>query len=190
MTTQPVYIVDIIGDVVQKTQAAILAAIQANEAAALGTTNIQAINYQYGPFEELIETLAQYDTDINLRNQKYPLIYLVTDFKEQRGRQAGVYADTRLNIAICHQTEPTYKSAERKAKVFAPVLYPIYYQFMEEITKHSMTMAGSPDMLQHDKTDRYYWGTRELGTSRNKLADYVDAIEIENLQAKFDYQPC
>lgn len=188
--TKLVYIVDIIGEVVQAVQVSILATIQANEAAALGTTNIQAINYQFGPFEELIETLAQYDTDINLRNQKYPLIYLVTDFKEQRGQQAGVYANTRLNIAICHQTQPAYKSAERKANVFEPVLYPIYYAFMEQLTKNSLTMAGSPDLLQHDKTDRYYWGTKELGTSRSKLADYVDAIEIENLQAKFDYQPC
>jgi hypothetical protein len=190
MTTQPVYIVDIVGEVVQKAQAGILATIQANETSILGATSIQAINYQFGPFEELIETLAQYDTDLSLRYQKYPLVYLVTDFTEQRGRLPGVYADTRLNIAICHQTSATYKSIERKEKVFEPVLYPIYLRFMEELSKHPMTMPGSDDMIQHDKTDRYYWGTRELGTSKNKLADYVDAIEIQNLQLKFDYQPC
>jgi len=190
MTTQPVYIVDIIGEIVQKVQALVLQKIQMNETSALGSTNIQAINYQYGHFEELIETLAQYDADINLRNQKYPLVYLVTDFTEQRGRLAGVYADTRLNIAICHQTKADYKSAERKQKVFEPVLYPIYYELIEQFSKHLMTMAGSADLLQHDKTDRYYWGTRELGTPKNKLADFVDAIELQNLQVKFDYQPC
>lgn len=194
MITQPVYIVDIVGQVVQKVQAEVLAIIKANELAALGVTGINQINYQYGHFRELIQTMAQWDTDPSLRTQKYPLIYLVQDFKEARGKGAGVYADVSLNIIICHQTDPTYKVTDRMTNVFKPVLYPIYYSLIKQLTKNNLTFAVSPDLVPHDKWDRSYWGTLQLNTggSDHKLAlnDFVDAIDIQNLQLKIDYQPC
>lgn len=196
MITKPVYIVDIVGQLAQATQTEVLATIQANETAALGRTSIQNINYQYGHFRELMQTLAQWDTDPNLRMQKYPLIYLVQDFKESRGKAAGVYADVSLNIIICHQTEADYKAMDRMAKVFKTVLYPIYYSLLKQISKHSLTFAASPDLIPHDKTDRLYWGANSIssdktgGTDRTMLNDFVDAIDIQNLQVKIDYQPC
>lgn len=191
--TKPVYIVDIIEAVVQKVTTKILATIQENEANILGSSLITTINYQYGHFRELIQTLAQWDSSPALRVQKYPLVWLVTDFGEDRGRKPGVYADVNLNIVICHQTDGQYKSAERKEKVFVPVLYPIYYTLMDQFAKSDMTFAASPDLISHSKWDRYYWGTSKLvgaGNDRSALNDFVDAIELQNLSLKIDYQPC
>jgi len=193
MTTQPVYIEDIIGAVVQEVQVEVLATIQQNETAALGTTGIQNINYQYGHFRELIETLAQWDSDLSLRSMKYPLVYLVGDFRESRGRLAGVYADISPTVIICHQTEATYKVTDRMANVFKPVLYPIYYSLLKQLAKSSMIFAASPDLISHDKWNRKYWGTGPIetgGSDKLALNDYVDAIEIQNLQLKIDFQPC
>lgn len=182
------------GAVVQAVQTEVLVTIQRNEVAAIGSTKIQTINYQYGHFRELIQTLAQWDTDLSLRSQKYPLVYLVQDFKEGRGRAAGVYAEVSLNVIICHQTEGDYKVSERMPNVFKPVLYPIYYSLMKQLTKNNLTFAASPDLVPHDKYDRAFWGTSKLvgagGTDRSVLNDYVDAIELQNLQLKIDYQPC
>jgi hypothetical protein len=188
MTTQPVYIVDVIGAVVDKVRSLTVAKIQQNETAALGVTGITTINYQYGHFKELIQTLAQYDLSNSQRFEKYPLIYLVQDFREQRGRQPGVYSEVSLNIVICHQTDANYKITDRMNKVFKPVLYPIYYSLIEQLTKSNLTFASSPDMVQHDKYDRSYWGSDVI--DKNMLNDYVDAIDIQNLQLKIDYQPC
>lgn len=191
MTTKPVYIVDIIGAVVQAVQTKVLATIQANEQAAIGATLIQAIDYQYGHLEELIVTLGQMDADPSLRYQKYPMVYLVQDFREQRGRQAGVYAEVSLNIIIAHQTDATYKITDRYAKVFKPVLYPIYNELIQQLAKSITTLQGSEDMIPHDKYDRSYWGTQSVGgNTRNKLNDFVDAIELQNLSLKINYQPC
>lgn len=193
MITKPVYIEDIFGDVVSKTQTDVLSKIQAAETAALGQTGIQNINYQYGHFRELIQTLAQWDTDLSLRSQKYPLVFLVGDFKESRGKKAGVYADISPNIVICHQTEATYKATDRMAKVFKPVLYPIYYSLLNQLSKCSMTFAASPDLISHDKWNRKYWGTGPIqtgGSDNLMLNDFVDAIDIQNLELKIDYQPC
>lgn len=193
-TTKPVYIVDLIGTVVQAVIAEVLEQIQAAELDALGATNITTINYQYGHFRELIVTLGQWDTDPTLRMGKYPMIYVVQDFVEHRGKLAGVYADLTLQVIICHQTEDDYKIGERYVNVFKPVLYPIYYSFMKQLALSPMTFPSSPDLIAHDKWDRSFWGTSKVvgsgGTDRSVLNDFVDAIDIQNLQIKIDYQPC
>jgi hypothetical protein len=57
-----------------------------------------------------------------------------------------------------------------------------------------MTFPSSPDLIAHDKWDRSFWGTSKVvgsgGTDRSVLNDFVDAIDIQNLQLKIDYQPC
>ena len=167
-TTKPVYIVDLIGTVVQAVIAEVLAQIQANETAALGTTGI--------------------------RVAKYPMIYVVQDFVEHRGKLAGVYADINLQVIVCHQTDGDYKITDRYTNVFKPVLYPIYYSFMKQLALSNMTFPSSPDLISHDKYDRSFWGTSKVvgsgGTDRSVLNDFVDAIDIQNLQLKIDYQPC
>lgn len=194
MTTQPVYIVDVMAAIVQAVSTEVLTTIQANETAVMGRTAIRAINYQYGHFRELIQTLAQMDLSTDLRFQKFPLVYLAMDFKETRGKLAGVYADVSLNVLICHQTDGNYKVADRYVNVFKPVLYPIYYSLIKQISKSPMTFPASADMIPHDKWDRSFWGTSKQagsgGTDRSVLNDYVDAIDIQNLQFKIDYQPC
>jgi hypothetical protein len=189
--TKPVYIADIIGSAVALSQTEILAIIQANETAALGSTSIQAIDFQYGHLDELIQTLAQKDADPQARFLKYPLVYLVQDFRERRGRQPGVYAELNLNIIIAHQTEATDKITDRYAKVFKPVLYPIYYSLIKQLATIPQTLQGNQDVIPHDKWDRSYWGTQAVGgNTADTLNDYVDAIEIQNLDLKINYQPC
>jgi hypothetical protein len=195
LNTTPTYLVDIIAAVVAAVQSEVLGTIQANETAVLNSASrIQKINYQYGHPRELIQTLSQNDLSPQFNQLKYPLIYLYMDFREQRGRTPGIYADTQLNFAICHQTEGDYKAADRYVNVFKPVLYPIYYSLMKQLTKSPLTVQGDQDMLQHDKWDRMFWGTSKVvgggGTDRSYLNDFVDAIEIQNLALKINYQPC
>jgi hypothetical protein len=189
--TKPVYIADIIGMVVSLVQTEVLATIQANETVALGATSIQAIDFQYGHRVELIQTLAQKDSDPQQRFLKYPLVYLVQDFRERRGREVGVYAEVSLNIIIAHQTESTDKITDRMAKVFKPVLYPIYYSLIKQLATIPQTLEGYQDQISHDKWDRSYWGTQAVSSNTaNVLNDYVDAIDIQNLDLKINYQPC
>lgn len=182
-----VFVVDIIGEVVNATKAAVLATIQANETTAIGLpTGIATINYQYGHYNELMETLFQYDQSPDDRVKKYPLVWLRTDFRERRGQQGGIYAEVFLNLCIMHHTTQTYKSTERKAKVFEPVLYPIYYELLNQLYKHHLVFVQSDEMISHDKYDRYYWGN----TKQGKTNDFVDAIELDNLQLKISYINC
>lgn len=180
---KPVYIGDIIRDVITCITPGILPTIQANEIAALGKTGITTINFQKGHAMELISTLAMLEKSPQLRDTKYPLVWLVQDFKEPRGQKAGIYASVMLNIVIAHQTVNTYTITDRDAKVFKPVLYPIYYALLDGLNDDSRhIMRGPLEVPPHTKTDLAYMGKQAIGgTSANVLNDFVDAIDISGL---------
>lgn len=189
---KPVYIVDIFQEVVMATAAKVLNTIIQNETAALQSSTITGINFQKGHKAELIETLLQMDRSPEYQAKKYPLVYLVQDFTEQRGRQAGVYAETFLQVLICHRTQPDRKVDDRYSQVFKPVLYPIYYELLQQLAQHKLVVTGDADALRHDKTDRVYWGRQRAGgpNDANQLTDFVDAIELNNLNIKFNFKTC
>lgn len=193
---QPLYVVDVIGEVVAAMQdknnpREVLSQIIKNEAAALEDgTLITNINYQKGYFEELIETLFQMDRDPESALLKYPLIYLVQDFTEDRNKP-DIYGALMLDIVILHQTQQTYKIDDRYAKVFKPVLYPLYYSFLDELCAHKSVMNYPAQALYHYKTDRSYWGraSKSQGTpGKPQINDFVDGMELNkiNLQLNFN----
>lgn len=198
-----VYIDDIIEEVVEEAQNAVfnpflplsqqktlLETIQDNEEAALGSTSIQQISFSKSSFDELIETLSQKDRSPEERFNKYPLVHLVQDIAVERGQDVGLYGSSSLNIIFIHQTVQTYKIEDRDEKVFKPVLYPIYYMFLEQLKKSNWIFGTDVGEFRHRFIKRAFWGNRNLEGSKNILNDYVDAIEIQNLQIKFNYTNC
>lgn len=186
---KPIYVTEILRDVVDSFTPSILPIIQANETIALQRQNssyasrISTINYQYGHPKELIGTLAQLDKSAQLKFTKYPLVYLYMDFGEDRNKMLGSYATVNLNIILLHQTQDVYKMQERMEYVFKPVLYPIYYALLNAITLHPYVNEGNPQELKHKMFIRGYWGQERIGgTDGNNLNDYVDAMDITNLQ--------
>lgn len=194
-----IYVTDIMGEIVEAamngkygTYDSLLEAIQANETAVFNKpSKIETINYQHGSKIELIETLAQMDKSPDARFEKYPLVYLVQDFTEDRGKDSAVYAEVSLNIIIAHQTKADYKISNRMEKVFKPVIYPIYEQLLKYIAKSKWIHEAHKDTIRHRKTDRAYWGRRSVGgNDANKLSDYLDAMELENVALKINFSNC
>jgi hypothetical protein len=190
----PIYLVDIISDVVASVQADVLTAIQANETAAINLdTQIQTVNYQYGHKSELIETLYQMDKTDLTAYSKYPCIFLVMDFKETVGGTPGIYANAVLNVIIMHHSTIDDKTTDRYVKVFKPVLYPLYLSFLKALSKHKAVHVYNVQSLKHDKYDR---PKNLVGNNKNSdenemfVNDYVDAIEIQNLNLLINSSTC
>ncbi len=201
IATAPVYIDDIVGEIVQATSDAIvsknpnktlLQTIQANETAALGATMIQQIRYSKSSFDELIETLAQADGSGEERFNKYPLIHLVQDLYIERGQDIGLFGSAPLNIILIHQTDNKYKIEDRDEKVFKPVLWPMYYELLNQFKKSKWVFGSEFETgeFRHRVIKRAFWGNRQLEGRKNKLNDYVDALEIQNLNIKFNFSNC
>jgi hypothetical protein len=191
MKIKPIYIVDVIAEVVADAAESVLSDLQANEIALFGRTTIETVNYQKGHKIELIETLREMSSTRTQEPRRYPCIYLVQDFREDMNPRTGIYCDVSLSLIIMHHTDMNRKVDDRYTKVFVPVLYPLYGAFMQALAKHPLIQQSQSDKIEHNKTDRVYWGRQAVG-GNNALAltDYLDAIEISNLNLSFYFKTC
>jgi len=150
------------------------------------------INYIYGHLQEIREILIAMALDPNryptgdptqvVSPVRFPLIALILDISEQKGRQRDVSSEIRCNIIIAQKTLPKYRAADRMTNVFKPTLYPIYEEFLNAVSASGYFKERHADLLEHTKIDRMYWGREGLqGNEANKAEDHIDAIEIQDL---------
>jgi hypothetical protein len=140
------------------------------------------INYVYGRQSQIIQKLQDMNDSINNKDGKYPLIAAYMDFPERRGN--GYYASLVFpKIIICALTVRTNYADVRYSENFRPVLYPIYYEFLHQLSIHPQIVEHDENDIPHTKWDRV--GTLPIGAD---LQDYVDAIEINNLALTISLQ--
>lgn len=164
----PVYIVEIIGQVAQRVSDALL------------PTLAKPIFYTYGRPTQITTTLQELTQSIP-QTAKYPLIALFQDFPETRGNQNGYYANVTFpKIVIATLSDKSKKNQARYDDNFKPTLYPIYQEFMKQLARHSEIIIQDPNDIPHVKWDRP--GTLPAAEGFN---DFIDAIEITNLQLTF-----
>lgn len=171
----------------QKVSPLILQYIQDAETAALGLpSQIKAVNYYHGHIWELIQHLQEVAGNPNADQNKYrfPLVWLPEDIQYNINPRG--YSTATVRLIICHKTQQDYKSAVREQKVFEPVLRPIADILITQIANDRRHFViSSRANMEFDYTERKYWGREQFGdgttNTANKLQDYVDAIDIQNL---------
>ena len=182
---KPIYIVDYFKDIVSAVSAKLLSELKAHD------NVITGVHYQHGHPREIIETLTQMTDGIASRFDKYPLIALFQDFPEDVTGN-GFYADVTLHFIIARGTEATYKADQRYDKNFKPILYPVYFEFMEQIRlSKKFEIVSAANTYPHKKIDRLYWGREGLyGGEGNTFNDRLDCIEIKDLKLRVKTQNC
>lgn len=141
-----------------------------------------AIHYEHGHLLEIVNTLRGMGSDPVLDPQRYPCVCLLQDIDEDRNISTVADYKVNLNLIIVGLSEPNDVAEQRLTKVYIPVLYPIYEALQEAIIKSGYFKAVSLGDIPHGKTDRMYWGKKGLaGNEGNIFGDWVDAIEIQNL---------
>ncbi len=181
--TYPIPVVQMMGNIVTAVQAAILTQLQG------ANSDIVAINYLFGHPLELIATLQEKQKSPTSKMNIYPLVMLFTDIPEHWGNPGGYYADVTLQMVIAYSSKPDLKAADRLTKNFLPILLPIYQELMKQIVASGYFVTQNQKGLKHIKLDRYYWGKTGLyGNTANQFNDFLDAIEIKDLQLKLTNQ--
>jgi len=133
------------------------------------------INYIYGRQSQILRKLQDMNDSINYRDGKYPLLALYMDFPEKRG--LGYYSNLVIpKIIIATLTTQTDFPEVRYEQTFKPVLYPIYLEFMHQLSVHPNVIEHDENAIPHTKWDRV--GTLPIGQD---ITDYIDAIEVNNL---------
>lgn len=178
-------IVEMFGEVVAATEAKLLAYLKTVN------STIQQIHYEYGHPKEIIRVLATMSDTREYEFKKYPLVALFQDFPEDGGRDFTYKANGRFTVIIANQTEPTYTAEERYTKNFKPLLYPIYEELINQLSRSRNFLTKSRKSIVQSKIDRPFWGREGLyGNEANKFGDNLDCIEIRNLELKVRYKRC
>lgn len=173
MNAAPLFIVDIIGEVVAAADAVLFPTLGKH------------ILYEYGRSIQILTELQKLNDGITTKNGKYPLFALFQDFPEDNSGSSGYYCTVRFpKISIATLTQSTDTPPKRYAQTFKPILYPIYEEFLRQLMRHKNIVGNDPAAISHIKWDRP--GTQPEGDKMgSNFNDYVDAIEIQNLQLTF-----
>lgn len=151
-------------------------------------SSISQLHYMHGPVQELYETLAQMQEGQTTPAKRWPLVWLVEDITQTRNTPDGFYASLRLRVVIAFPTKATYKSAEREAAVFVPILRPVYWNLLNAISRTGAFNRPLVEQIPHKMTERKRWGNDEK--TADALTQFVDAIDIEDLELNVTYEYC
>jgi len=168
ITQPPIYVVDVIKEVVEKTSLKVY-------------NSTTAIDFQPGRSAQILKELQKITQAIatSTRSGKYPLVALFYDFPQDKGNGYPITV-TIPKLSIATLTDNNDKVLDRYAKTFKPVLYPIYWELLRQLARHRNIVGNDPASFAHQLWERP--GNQPEGQNFN---DYLDALELQNLQLTF-----
>ncbi len=180
----PVYIDEIITDCVAKASTKLLPSLQAVD------SNIQQIHFEHGHPLEIIGIMKSMSEAIAKKPMRYPLVALFRDFP-QKPKQGFAFV-ANVQIFIMTRTKPEYYSNQRKEKSFKPILYPILNELIHQMElSGKFLFDGGMQNSWDEQIDHYFWGRESVfGSQANIFSDWIDCIEIKNLNLKTYLKNC
>lgn len=144
--------------------------------------------YQCGRRNEIADSLAAMDKQVNKKDQKYPVIALILDTEEP---VVNSLVNWNLTVVIATLSDKTSSSKQRYDKTIKPVLVPIYEDFLRALKQSGLFVwPGNQAYPPHTRTIRPYWGTPKTeGNEKLILDDPLDAIEITELKINSTNKP-
>lgn len=171
-----VYWVDIIEDIVDEVRSD-----SSNPASG------EAPYYLHGHPVDVMNQMTLREKSDQLKFKKWPLIALFQDFEESYGASPLTQSEVSLNIIIATNTKADFFAAQRYDQSFRTTLQPLYELFITKLvsSKKFKDLVPGINNVPHTKIDRLYWGTDSgTGNTSHKFPDYIDAIEIRDLNLK------
>lgn len=135
------------------------------------------VYFDYGTRVEMNKKLIERESGISSKGKKYPLIWLLTPFKEVHDDGSGYYCSLPdVSLFLVEYSDSSSTSQERKLKTFVPRLYPMYKALVNGFEASPYFDVG---MMKHEKTDfPYYDGRDGKNQDANLFGDYLDVIQV------------
>lgn len=168
--SKPIYVVEEV--------AAVVAAV----AARLATP----VYYFFGHLREITTRFQELTNSTTDKDKMFPCVVLFTDIPVRQNQPPGTYGTASLNLIIANFTQQNYTAQQRLDNNFKPVLYPIKKEFFRQMERH--LQFTYPNEISYTEIDRYYYGATV--DSKNQFNDFIDCIEIQNLQVIIKNKTC
>ena len=141
--------------------------------------------FHFGSFKYVQGKMIEATKNSNYADY-FPMVMMVTegfdyDMELDDGKQ-----EYPLQIVIVDLTKQNYTTQQSLDNVFIPVLNPIY---VELINKLKVYYSNEFSRLPHNKKDHFFYSAEEA-KDQNKLAEYLDAVEITDLDFIIDLNSC
>lgn len=146
------------------------------------------VSYLFGDWEYMSNQLVAWGKSPDTCRLKFPIICLLSPFTEDRTEER---ARVELEFYIIVNTEKDYTNEDRELISFERVLRPIYRLFMEEIGRDGRFVHDYRGVVPHRYTENYRYGrVGVLGADGKPFRDFIDAIEIKNLELTIKKTKC
>jgi hypothetical protein len=142
----------------------------------------------HGHIREIANELVNRSKTAEYREQKYPCIMLLEDFRETHLDDKAWDMEADIQILIVAGSDINYTPDTRIERVFKPVLYPICDAMIHSLKDSPRILSIPKTNLRYQKIDRHRCASvfNEAAKSQGMAAlftDYLDAIEV-NLNLK------
>lgn len=138
----------------------------------------QKVYFLPGRRSEIATILSAKSDNQKLKFEKYPLVCLFLD--DPTEKIGMVDREVKVDLAFVVESRPEWFTTDRIDQTFKPVLYPMVELFFKYLRRSKNVKT---EIWEYDRRDAY--GLQ----SSNILNDYVDAVEVLNLNLKL-YENC
>lgn len=146
------------------------------------------VSYLFGDWSYVSNQLTVWGKSPKTSPLKFPIICLLSPFTEDR---TGEDSHVSLEFYILVNTEKEYPNETREEVSFDKVLRPIYRLFMDEIRGDRRFASDYRGVVPHQYTENYRYGrVGVLGPDGKPFRDFIDAIEIKNLELTIKKEKC
>lgn len=167
--TQPVYIVDVIADIVAKVTTKLLASLQVVDPL------FTSIQYEYGHINDINERIIARQQNAAVMN---PMVLLIEDYRTTHGKE-GLTGISNVKIIIVTLSKPDITREQRETRTFRSILYPIYFEFLNQLKASGKFQIYDVTKIKHTQINRPHWGDPYLyGNKEYPLKGVYDGIEL------------
>ena len=141
------------------------------------------VYFDYGHYNEVTARLLDKGKSISQKTKRFPLIWLVMDFREIYPVDMDYYCELpEVQIIIATPTKQNSTTPQRMQENFAPRLYPVYQEWKKQMANSGFFHDLDADAIPHEKVDRPFWGGQEQSNGANLFNEFIDAIQIRKLK--------
>ncbi len=131
---------------------------------------------------------SQVGKDIYDKAKPDVLVWLLIGNNNDRGRNYAIFSEVRCDLIIYTKTDNKYSQIERDNISYKPKLLPAYDLFIKQLNLNKGILPVG-NSRRHSFRLAPYWGGGDVGgqDTKNLFKNFVDAIEIKNLELKLKY---
>ena len=131
-----------------------------------------------GDMSYIISKLKEWSKSRTMRTQKYPLMAILENYPE---KESASFIDVTLQVALINDSRNNFNNDDRNARIMEQ-LQPVYESLLDSLRKNPAIFPGYS--FEHEKVTRLDIGRNSLLSDDAASPDYIDAIELRNLQLK------